>query len=40
MMRYESRTMTMEDVIQWMLQCLGDGIDFIEWGAPSIDISY
>ena len=30
---------TVEEVIQWMMQSLASGIDFDEWGAPTIDIS-
>ena len=31
--------MTVEEIIHWMIQSLGDEIDYVEWGAPTIDIS-
>lgn len=34
-----SSKMTVEEIIQWMLQSLATGINFDEWGAPAIDIS-
>ena len=29
-----SPKMTVEEIIQWMLQSLATGINFDEWGAP------
>ena len=40
-MKYcDNQVMTIAEVIQWIFQSHATGIDFIEWGAPSIDISF
>ena len=39
-MEWEKRRMSVRSVIQWMMQSLGSGIHFVEWNAPSIDISF